>query len=67
MSSNREIVFAPGCFDEFDGTQEELDQLVADIREAFSSGQFDAISQSMDLEDEEFDWPDTEIGVDTRH
>lgn len=25
------IVFAPGCFDDFVGTQEELDELIADI------------------------------------
>jgi hypothetical protein len=27
------IVFAPGCFDDFVGTQEELDEMVADITE----------------------------------
>lgn len=27
------IVFAPGCFDDFVGTQEELDEIVADITE----------------------------------
>ena len=27
------IVFAPGCFDDFVGTQEELDEMVADIKE----------------------------------
>ena len=31
------VVFAPGCFDHFDGTQEELDALVKDIQEKFSS------------------------------
>ena len=25
------ITFAPGCFDNFEGTQEELDQLVSEI------------------------------------
>jgi len=25
------VVFVPGCFDNFDGTQEELDQLITDI------------------------------------
>lgn len=29
------LVFAPGCFDEFDGTQEELDELVAEIKGIF--------------------------------
>ena len=27
-----EIVFAPGAFDHFDGTQEELDEMVAEIQ-----------------------------------
>jgi hypothetical protein len=33
------LVFAPGCFDSFDGTQEELDALIAEIEEAFASGE----------------------------
>lgn len=32
------LVFAPGCFDDFDGTQEELDQLVQEIKETFIKG-----------------------------
>lgn len=30
------ITFAPGCFDEFDGTQEELDEMIAEITKIFS-------------------------------
>lgn len=33
-----EIVFAPGCFDDFEGTQEELDQMIKEITDIFSSG-----------------------------
>ena len=33
------ITFAEGCFDEFDGTQEELDQLVAMLTEMAESGE----------------------------
>jgi len=33
------LVFAPGCFDSFDGTQEELDELMAEIQAAFDSGE----------------------------
>jgi len=33
------IEFAPDCFDSFDGTQEELDELVARIREMAASGE----------------------------
>ncbi len=32
-----QIKFAPGCFDGFEGTQEELDQLMKDITEKFQS------------------------------
>lgn len=31
-----QIEFAPGCFDDFDGTQEELDQLQAELLQMFS-------------------------------
>lgn len=30
------VVFAPGCFDSFDGTQEELDALTAEIQSMFA-------------------------------
>lgn len=33
------IEFAPGCFDHFDGSQEELDQLIAEIQAMADSGQ----------------------------
>jgi hypothetical protein len=33
-----EVVFAPGCFDHFDGTQEELDQLIKEIQENAENG-----------------------------
>jgi hypothetical protein len=33
------IVFAEGCFDEFEGTQEELDALIQDIKGMVESGE----------------------------
>jgi hypothetical protein len=42
MNSDKEkpeIVFAPGCFDNFDGTQEELDELIAAIQQMVESGE----------------------------
>ena len=33
------IIFAPGCFDNFEGTQEELDELMAEIIKSFESGE----------------------------
>ena len=34
-----EVIFAPGCFDNFEGTQEELDELVAEIHKIVESGE----------------------------
>ena len=31
----KKVEFAPGCFDQFDGTQEELDAMMAEIQEMF--------------------------------
>ena len=48
------IVFSPGCFDNFDGSQEELDQLISDIRAMVEDGSlFDEakILTEDDLED----------------
>jgi hypothetical protein len=33
------VTFAEGCFDDFDGTQEELDELVATLTEMAASGE----------------------------
>ena len=46
-----EVVFAPGCFDDFQGTQEELDELVAEIHRLIASGEFLKNSQPLDEED----------------
>lgn len=43
------VVFAPGCFDDFEGTQEELDALVKEIQDQCESGQF--FEEAVDLED----------------
>ena len=61
-----EIIFAPGCFDAFEGTQEELDTLMADIMNMFETGvapesiEFIELTEE-DLEDfeEDFDEPIT--------
>jgi hypothetical protein len=33
-----ELMFAPGAFDNFEGTQEELDELIAQIRNMLTDG-----------------------------
>lgn len=40
LPNGMKIVFAPGCFDNFEGTQEELDALVKEIESGFSDGSF---------------------------
>jgi hypothetical protein len=54
MTKEMKIVFAPGCFDGFEGTQEELDQLMADITAKFSNmtpEEMQAESNPLDLDD----------------
>jgi hypothetical protein len=46
------VEFAPGCFDDFDGTQEELDELMKTIQQGFESGDF--LEQSAELTEEMF-------------
>lgn len=49
-----EVIFAPGCFDNFEGTQEELDELIAAIHQAVQSGDLLENSNLVeDLSDEE--------------
>jgi hypothetical protein len=48
-----QVVFAPGAFDTFDGTQEELDALVAEVQDMFANltpEQLAAQSREIDLE-----------------
>lgn len=50
-----EVVFAPGCFDSFEGTQAELDELVKEITDMFTTGDLDSenLIPLEDLSDEE--------------
>ncbi len=54
MDKKLKITFAPGCFDNFSGTQEELDELIAEIQRGFESGEFLTKSKPLDV-DELFD------------
>ena len=56
------VVFMEGCFDDFDGTQEELNELIAHIQEMAESGELlensveiGAIEDLEELEDEVMD------------
>ena len=52
-----EVIFAPGCFDDFDGTQEELDAMIKEITEMFASGNIDPskVTPVEDMSDEEIE------------
>jgi hypothetical protein len=45
------LEFAPGCFDDFDGTQEELDELMEEITRMVASGEILNQSRSVDIDD----------------
>lgn len=53
MSEKRKlkIEFAPGCFDSFEGTQEELEEMQAEILRMFESGEFADHVQAVSIED----------------
>lgn len=52
------IVFVPGCFDNFDGTQEELDEMVAKIKEMVASGEIFENSEPIDFDELEDENPE---------
>ena len=57
-----EVKFAPGCFDHFDGTQEELDALMAEIQETFANMTAEELAaQSIPLEQDSLTEEEWEI------
>lgn len=60
MTKELKIEFAPGCFDSFEGTQEELDAMIAEIQQMFAGKtpeELEAMSRPLD-EDDLDDLPD---------
>lgn len=45
-----EIVFMPGCFDNFEGTQEELDEMVAEIQRLVDTGEIFEKAEPIDFD-----------------
>lgn len=62
MNKEIKVEFAPGCFDEFDGTQEELDELVAEIYRMAQSGEILENAQLVDLDT--YDSEDVSMEID---
>jgi uncharacterized protein YqgV (UPF0045/DUF77 family) len=50
-STPKTLEFAPGCFDSFEGTQEELDEMVAEIQRMFDSGEMESNSKEIDIDE----------------
>jgi hypothetical protein len=49
-----QIEFAPGAFDHFEGTQEELDELIAEVQKMFEGKtreEIAAMSRPLDIDD----------------
>lgn len=58
-----EIIFAPGCFDNFDGTQEELDELMAQIQGMFENGVPPESVQVIELSEEDLEDFDEDFDI----
>ena len=52
MTDKPKIIFAPGCFDNFDGTPEELAAMLADIHQMAENGTLMENSTPLSEEDE---------------
>lgn len=48
-----EVVFAEGCFDNFEGTPEELAELIAEIHRMNESGELEANAKPLSQAEEE--------------
>lgn len=56
MTKELKIEFAPGAFDEFEGTQEELDELINQIQEKFANMTVEELNkESRQLDEDDID------------
>lgn len=51
--TKKELIFAEGCFDNFEGTQEDLDKLKDEITALFQTEDFEELAQPLSEEDEQ--------------
>lgn len=56
-----EIIFMPGCFDSFEGTQEELDEMIAEIKRMAETGELFEKSEFVDIDSVLDEMTDEEI------
>jgi hypothetical protein len=50
MTKKLKVEFAPGAFDQFEGTQEELDEIIAEITRMAESGEMEENARRLDLD-----------------
>lgn len=55
------VVFAPGAFDDFDGTQEELDEMMAEIHRLVETGEI--FEKSTPMTEDAFEDLDEEVQI----
>jgi hypothetical protein len=53
MTEKMKIVFAEGCFDDFDGTEEELAEIIADLQAVVEDGTLLEHSERLTPEEED--------------
>jgi len=53
MTEKLKIEFAPGAFDDFEGTQEELAEMMAEIQNMFEHGTWQENARPLSPEEEE--------------
>ena len=51
MSKEIKVEFAPGCFDDFVGTQEELDEIIEEINRMAKTGELFENARELDFEE----------------
>ena len=61
LDKGLKLEFMPGCFDDFEGTQEELDELVAELERMAKDGTF--LENSEPLSDEEAEALEEILGI----
>ena len=63
MSEDKKIkiVFQPGCFDDFEGTQEELDDMLVEIQRMADTGEL--FENAVEVDDLDFDELDEDFQV----
>ena len=52
MAEQMKIVFMEGCFDDFEGTQDELNELIADLNKQLQDGTLLLNAEPLSEEDE---------------